>query len=79
MAFYVAALEPLGYKKQADMFDGKGVALGAHTSARDFSIVVLGLPHSDKKELTNTLFGFRANGKCPTCRLLGRPTLAIRY
>lgn len=59
VAFYTAALQPLGYQKMVDMFDGKLVALGSSTP--DFWIAMIGVGTTEKK-LSNAHYAFAANG-----------------
>ena len=60
VAFYVTTLEPLGYQKMVDMFDGGLVGLG--TTRPDFWIASLALPGSPA-EPSRTHFAFHADGR----------------
>lgn len=60
VAFYVAALAPLGYTQIVNMFDGKLVAFGA--TSPDFWISAFPPPDTTETKLSNAHFAFRAKG-----------------
>ncbi|MCJ1289411.1 hypothetical protein MMC34_000943 [Xylographa carneopallida] len=61
VAFYLAALAPLGCQKMVSMFDGQVVGVGA--TAPDFWIRSAQIPgEAEKKEVTNAHSTFGAAG-----------------
>ncbi|MCJ1431100.1 hypothetical protein MMC27_000451 [Xylographa pallens] len=60
VAFYLAALAPLGYQKLVSMFDGIIVGLGA--TSPDFWINAE-RRDVEHREVTNAHFAFRADGR----------------
>lgn len=60
VAFYLAFLQPLGYEKKLDMFDGKVVAFG--TTGPEFFLSSAELSGSIQADTGGIHLAFRADG-----------------